>query len=36
MIGNRYFGTPVVTYYKALGGWGVLLLATAGIATFLL
>jgi hypothetical protein len=34
MIGNRYFGTPVVTYYKALGAWGVLLLATAGVITF--
>ena len=36
MIGNRYFGTPVGTYYKALGGWGVLLLATAGTFTFLI
>jgi hypothetical protein len=35
MIGNRYFGTPIGTYYKALGTWGVLLLATAGIITFL-
>jgi hypothetical protein len=35
MIGNRYFGTPVNTYYKALGAWGALLLATAGIVTFL-
>ena len=34
MIGNRYFGTPVSTYYKALGAWGALLLATAGIITF--
>jgi hypothetical protein len=34
MIGNRYFGTPIGTYYKALGGWGVLLLATAGVITF--
>jgi hypothetical protein len=36
MIGNRYFGTPVSTYYKALGGWGALLLATAGTITFLI
>jgi hypothetical protein len=36
MIGNRYFGTPIGTYYKALGGWGALLLATAGIITFLI
>jgi hypothetical protein len=35
MIGNRYFGTPVGTYYKALGAWSVLLLATAGTITFL-
>ena len=33
-IGNRYFGTPINTYYKALGAWGALLLATAGIITF--
>jgi hypothetical protein len=36
MIGNRYFGTPVSTYYKALGSWGFLLLAVAGITTFLI
>ena len=36
MIGNCYFGTPVSTYYKALGGWGALLLATAGIITFVI
>ena len=36
MIGNRYFGTPVSTYYKALGGWCVLLLLTAGVATFVI
>ena len=36
MIGNRYFGTPLVTYYKALGTWGALLLATGGVITFLL
>ena len=36
MIGNRYFGTPVGTYYKALGSWGILLLATAGVITFLI
>ena len=36
MIGNRYFGTPVSTYYKVLGGWGLLLLATSATITFLL
>jgi hypothetical protein len=36
MIGNRYFGTPVSTYYRALGSWGLLLLAVAGITTFLI
>ena len=36
MVGNRYFGTPYKTYYLALGGWGLLLLATAGLFTFLL
>lgn len=36
MIGNRYFGTPLGTYYKALGTWGLLLLATSAILTFLL
>ncbi len=35
MVGNRYFGTPLVMYYKALGVWGLLLLATAGAVTFL-
>jgi hypothetical protein len=34
MVGNRYFGTPYSTYYKALGTWGALLLATGGILTF--
>ena len=36
MIGNRYFGTPIKTYYKALGTWAALLLITAGVLTFLL
>ena len=36
MVGNRYFGTPVTTYYKALGAWGVLLLTTGGVITFLM
>jgi hypothetical protein len=35
MIGNRYFGTPVGTYYKALGLWSALLLLTGGVVTFL-
>lgn len=33
-IGNRYFNTPISTYYKALGSWAVLLLLVAGIYTF--
>jgi hypothetical protein len=36
MIGNRYFGTPVGTYYKALGTWGLLLLAVSATITFLI
>jgi hypothetical protein len=35
MVGNRYFGTPYVTYYLALGAWALLLLLTAGVFTFL-
>ena len=36
MVGNRYFGTPYSTYYKALGTWAALLLVTAGVFTFLI
>jgi hypothetical protein len=36
MIGNRYFGTPLKTYYGALGMWVLLLLITAGTFTFVL
>jgi hypothetical protein len=36
MVGNRYFGTPLSTYYKALATWGGLLLLTAGIITFVI
>jgi len=36
MIGNRYFGTPVATYYKALGIWALLLLAVSATITFLI
>jgi len=36
MVGNRYFGTPLKTYYSALGIWSILLLGTAAIPTFLL
>jgi hypothetical protein len=36
MIGNRYFGTPFGTYYKALGAWGGLMLLTAGVITFVI
>lgn len=35
MIGNRYFGTPLKTYYLALGTWGLLLITAAGLLTFL-
>jgi hypothetical protein len=35
MVGNRYFGTPLKTYYKALGTWAILLIITAGLLTFL-
>ena len=35
-VGNRYFGTPLKTYYAALGAWGALLLGTAGVLTFLI
>lgn len=34
MVGNTYFGTPLSTYYKALGTWAVLLIVTAGVFTF--
>lgn len=33
-VGNRYFGTPVIQYYKAIGVWGILMLIVAGAATF--
>ena len=35
MIGKRYFGTSLATYYTALIAWTVLLLSVAGIFTFL-
>jgi hypothetical protein len=35
MIGKRYFGTSLTTYYTALIAWAVLLLAVAGVFTFL-
>jgi len=34
MIGKRYFGTSLTTYYTALIGWALLLLTTAGVFTF--
>jgi len=34
-VGNRYFGTPLATYYKALGTWGVSMLLVAGLFTFI-
>jgi hypothetical protein len=36
MVGNTYFGTPLKTYYTALGAWSVLLVAVAGVFTFLI
>jgi hypothetical protein len=36
MIGKRYFGTPLTTYYIALIGWAVLILTVAGLFTFLI
>lgn len=35
-VGNRYFGTPLKTYYSALGLWSGLLLGTAAVLTFVL
>ena len=35
-VGNRYFGTPLKTYYFALGSWGLLLISTASVLTFIL
>lgn len=36
MVGHKYFDTPLSTYYKALGGWGLLLLATGATITFII
>lgn len=35
VVGNRYFGTPLKTYYAALGTWSTLLLIVAGITTYI-
>lgn len=35
MVGNRYFGTAISTYYKALGSWGALLMITGATFTFI-
>lgn len=35
MIGKRYFGTSLTTYYTALIAWAALLLSVAGVFTFL-
>jgi hypothetical protein len=35
MIGKRYFGTSLTTYYTALIGWAILLLSVAAVFTFL-
>lgn len=36
LIGNRYFGTPLRTYYTAIGLWCSLMLVTVGVITFVL
>ena len=36
MIGKRYFGTTLTTYYKSLGMWASLILITAAFFTFLI
>lgn len=36
LVGNSYFGTPLSTYYRALGTWSALLISTAGLTTFLI
>jgi hypothetical protein len=36
MVGNRYFGTPMMTYYKALGMWSTVMLAVAAVFTFVM
>ena len=33
-VGNRYFGTSIKTYYAALSFWGLILLTTAALITF--
>lgn len=35
-IGNKYFGTSLIEYYKVIVLWAALLLATAGLFTFIL
>lgn len=35
LLGKRYFGTSLWTYYSALIGWGILLLFVAGAFTFI-
>lgn len=35
MVGNRYFGTPFVIYYKALGTWIALMVITVGFILIL-
>jgi uncharacterized protein len=34
LIGKRYFGTSLITYYTALIAWAALLLITAGLVTW--
>jgi hypothetical protein len=36
MIGNRYFGTPLTTYYAALGAWVGIMAVTAGTIVFII
>lgn len=35
-VGNRYFNTPLKTYYKVLSIWGLLLIVVAGATTIIL
>ena len=36
MIGQQYFGTPIRKYYKVIGGLCAILIAYAGLTTFIL
>lgn len=36
LVGSRYFGTPLLNYYKALLIWSILLLTTSAFLTFII